>query len=182
MSSMLKSLALQADAGVYVGAKVEPFTAEQRKTLSAASGMIGAKVKQLKQLHVTVIFSERYVDHALVEPLLSAYKTPLKAEVTRAAALNSSAEDLATFALLLKCPELMELHAACKALGCTHIFPELTPHVSLFYAVPRALCSKYVVAFNEAYDAETEPLVLSIYDLQVKPLDPEWVARGSVAA
>lgn len=186
--SILNSLAVNADApaGTYVGAKVEPFSDEHRSLFQAVKGLKGAKVGADK-LHTTVIFSKgTYVDPTLIEPALKLYKTPLKAKIVGAAAFDalpaadgSRDELVSTLVVKLESPELLQLHAACKELGCTHTFPELSPHVSLFYGVPAAECKAAVEALNAAIAALPEPLYVTLSSLYSEPIKQDWAAANT---
>lgn len=188
MSELLKALVDVAEAptGTYVGAKVNPFTNEHRSLFQVISGLKGAKIGADK-LHVTVIFSrDAYVDPSQIELALKLYKLPIKAKIVGAAAFDalpaadgSRDEQVSTMVVKLECPELLELHAACKSLGCTHTYPELSPHVSLFYGVPTADCKQAVDALNKAVAALQEPLYVNITSLYSEPIKPNWAASNT---
>lgn len=188
MTDILQSLATQADtpAGTYVGAKVSPFTAEHRDLFKVIRGLTGSKVGEDK-LHITVIFSKgAVVDAALLQPALDMYKLPLKAQLVGAAAFDalpaadgSRADDVATLVVKLASPELMELHAACKSLGCTHTYPELSPHVSLFYGVPKAECHAAVEALNREIAALPEPAFVELNKLYTEPIKQDWAVKNT---
>lgn len=188
MNNLLNTLVATADspAGTYVGAKVDPFSDEHRALFQAIKGLKGAKVGADK-LHITVIFSKgAYVDPTLIESALRLYKTPLKAKIVGAAAFDalpaadgSRDELVSTLVVKLECPELLQLHAACKELGCTHAFPELSPHVSLFYGVPAAECKQAVETLNAAISALPEPLYVTLNSLYSEPIKQDWAAANT---
>ena len=179
MTDIFQTLALQADtpAGTYVGANINPFTAEHRELFSVIKGLTGSKIGKDK-LHMTVIFSkDAVVDALLIRPMLEMYKLPLKARIIGAGAFDAlpSADgtrdtEVSTLVIKLESPEMMQLHAACKALGCTHTFPELSPHVSLFYGVPKADCHAAVEALNTKIATLTEPLYVELNKLYTEPI------------
>lgn len=187
-NNILSTLATNADlpAGTYVGANISPFTAEHRELFSVIKGLTGSKVGADK-LHITVIFSKSaVVNPELIEPLLAMYKLPFKARIIGAAAFDampaadgSRANDVATLVIKLESPELMELHATCKWLGCTHTYPELSPHVSLFYGVPKADCHAAVEALNAQVAALTEPVYVEINKLYTEPIKQDWAVKNT---
>jgi hypothetical protein len=187
--NILSTLSASADAptGTYVGANVSPFTADHRELFSAIKGLSGSKIGSSK-LHTTVIYSKQYVDPALLEPAIGLYKTPIRAKLIGAAAFDalpdpddSRAADVAALVIKLECPELMQLHAACKDLGCTHTYPELSPHVSLFYGVPKADCHAAVDKLNAAITALQEPVYVELTKLYVEPIKPDWAVKNTTA-
>lgn len=187
MTDILQTLITSADtpAGTYVGANVKPFDDAHRDLLKAVKGLSGSKVGAEK-LHTTVIYSKAYVDPTLLEPAIKLYKTPIKAKIIGAAAFDalpaadgSRADDVATLVIKLECPELMSLHAACKALGCTHTYPELSPHVSLFYGVSKADCHKAVDALNELIPKLEEPLYVELTKLYAEPIKQDWAVKNT---
>lgn len=187
MTDILNTLVTQADtpAGTYVGANLDPFTDEHRALLKAVSGLSGSKVGAEK-LHTTVIYSMQYVEPAKLEPLLKLYKAPLLAKIVGAAAFDAlpspdgtRADDVATLVLKLECPELMELHAGCKQLGCTHTYPELSPHVSLFYGVPRVDCRGAVDTLNALIAKLEQPLYVQVNKLYAEPIKQDWAVKNT---
>lgn len=188
MSELLKTLAGAAEAptGTYVGAKVDPFTDEHRTLFQVIKGLKGAKIGADK-LHITVVFSrDAYVDPGVIEPAIKLYKLPIKAKIVGAAAFDalpaadgSRDEQVSTMVIKLECQELLELHAACKSLGCTHTYPELSPHVSLFYGVPTADCKQAVDSLNAAITALPEPLYVNLTSLYSEPIKPNWAASNT---
>lgn len=187
MTDILNTLASNADApaGTYVGANIDPFTADHRELFSSIKGLTGSKIGSSK-LHTTVIYSKQYVDPELLEPALKTYKLPIKAKLIGAAAFDalpgpdgSQADDVATLVIKLECPELMELHAACKELGCTHTYLELSPHVSLFYGVPKADCHEAVDKLNAAIAALQEPAYVKLTKLYAEPIKPNWAVKNT---
>lgn len=187
MTDILTTLVTRADApaGTYVGANVAPFNDSHRELMQCIKGLAGSKVGAEK-LHTTVIYSKQYVDPNLVEPALQLYKTPIKAKIVGAAAFDAlpaadgtRANDVATLVIKLECPELMQLHAACKQLGLTHTYPELSPHVSLFYGVPKADCHTAVDALNQAISKLTEPLYVDVTKLNAESIKPNWAVENT---
>ena len=188
MTDILQTLALQADApaGTYVGADVNPFTAKHRELFKVIKGLTGSKVGENK-LHITIIFSKGVVVEAsLIQPMLDVYKLPLKARIIGAAAFDAlpSADgsrdvEVSTLVIKLESPELMQLHAACKDLGCTHTYPQLSPHVSLFYAVPKADCHAAVAALSEQIAALTEPQYVELSKLYTEPIKQDWAVKNT---
>lgn len=182
MTDILNTLVAQADAPA---ANVSPFTEEHRALLKAVSGLTGSKVGAEK-LHTTVIFSKQYVDPAVIEPALKLYKTPLQAKIIGAAAFDAlpkedgtRADDVATLVIKLECPELMELHAACKQVGCTHTYPELSPHVSLFYGVPKADCHAAVDTLNGLIAKLEQPMYVQVSKLYAEPIKQDWAVKNT---
>ena len=185
MTDPLNSFVLQTDSpiGICVGANVSPFTDKHRALLRTLK-LSGSKVSADK-LHLTIIFSKQHVELASVEQALQLYKLPLNVKIVGAAAFDSPqagdkvrTEELATLVLKLDCPELLELHAACKKLGCTHPYPELSPHVSLFYGVPKADCQAAVDILSELISKLEEPLYVELNKLYVEPLLPDWTVKN----
>lgn len=188
MTDFFQTLALQADtpAGTYVGANVKPFTTEHRDLFSVIRGLSGSKVGEQK-LHTTVIFSKgAVVEPELIQPVLDMYKLPIKARISGAAAFDalpqadgSRADDVATLVIKLDSPELMQLHAACKSLGCTHTYPELSPHVSLFYGVPKAECHAAAEALAAKIASLEEPLFVELDKLYTEPIKQDWAVKNT---
>ena len=191
MTSILNTLADKADApaGTYVGANVENFNAEHRALFKDLSGIAGSKVAGEK-LHTTIVYSKgTYVEPELLKPALDSYKTPIKAKIIGAAAFDAlpredgtRAEDVSTLVLKLDCPELMSLHAACKDVGCTHTYPELSPHVSLYYGVPSAECHAAVDDLNGKIASLREPLYVNITKLFTEPIKTDWAKANTKKA
>lgn len=188
MTDILNTLAAQADspAGTYVGANVSPFTAKHRELFSVIKGLTGSKIGADK-LHITIIFSKgTVVEPKLIEPMLAVYKLPLKARIIGAAAFDalpsadgSRSDEVSTLVIKLDSPELMELHAACKSLGCTHTYPELSPHVSLFYGVPKADCHAAVEALNAQIATLIEPEYVELNKLYTEPIKQDWAVKNT---
>lgn len=188
MTDILQTLATQADSpgGTYVGAKVEPFNDEHRALLQVIKGLSGSKVGEDK-LHLTIIFSKgAVVAPELIQPMLDSYKLPLKARIIGAAAFDAlpgpSMErdgEVATLVIKLDSPELLLLHAACKALGCTHTYPELSPHVSLFYGVPKAACHEAVEKLTACINQLQQPLYVKLSKLYTEPIKQDWAVNNT---
>jgi hypothetical protein len=184
MSNILNFLANKADApgGTYVGANVEDFNAEHCALFKSLSCIAGSRVASEK-LHITVVYSKgTVVEPDLLKPAFDSYKLPLKAKIIGAAAFDAvpredgtRADDVSTLVLKLECSELMQLHAACKDLGCTHTYPELSPHVSLCYDVPKAECHSAVDDLNSKIASLSEPLYVNITKLFTEPIKTDWV-------
>jgi len=186
--NILASLSEKADepAGTYVGCKVSPFEEAHRELFQAIVGLEGSKVPA-KKLHTTVIYSKKYVDPKLLEPALEGYnQQPLQGTIIGAAAFDAlpkadgtRADDVATLVIKLKCDPLLELHAALKELGCTHTYPELSPHVSLFYGVPKEECHAAVERLNTAISKLTEPLTVELHSLYAEPIKQDWAEKNT---
>lgn len=186
--NILSTLAAQADTviGTYVGAGVSPFTAAHRELFQVIKGLSGLKIGAAK-LHSTIIFSRGAVVEAeLIQPILDTYKLPLKARISGAAAFDALPgtnlerdAEVATLVIKLDSPELMQLHAACRDLGCTHTFPELSPHVSLFYGVPKQECHEAADRLTAYIEKLPEPLYVELYKLYTEPLKQNWAADNT---
>lgn len=181
--NILNALAAQADlpAGTYVGANVENFNIDHRRLFKNLSGLAGSKVAG-ERLHTTVIYSKpAYVAPEIIEPILASYKLPVKAKIIGAAAFDALPRDdgtvsdvVSTLVLKLESPELMQLHAACKDVGCTHSYPELSPHVSLYYGVPTAECHAAADDLTRQIEALSEPLYVTLTNFFTEPLRADW--------
>lgn len=188
MTDIFQTLAAQADApaGTYVGATVKPFSEEHRALFQVIKGLSGSKVGEDK-LHTTVIFSSgAVVAPELIQPMLDSYKPPLKARISGAAAFDALPGpnmerdgEVATLVIKLDSPELLQLHAACKALGCTHTYPELSPHVSLFYGVPKADCHEAAEKLTACIEVLAEPLYVELAKLYTEPIKQDWAVKNT---
>lgn len=186
--NILNDLITQADApgGTYVGANISPFTSEHRELFSVIKGLTGSKVGEQK-LHSTIIYSKgKVVAAEPINAMLGMYKLPLKARIIGAAAFDAlpgadgtRADDVATLVLKLDSPEMQEIHTACKELGCTHTYPELSPHVSLFYGVPKEACYSAVTALTEKLAQTAEPLYVELIKLYTEPIKQDWAIKNT---
>jgi 2'-5' RNA ligase len=67
--------------------------------------------------------------------------------------------------LELSSPEIEELHEYARSLGCTHDYPEYTPHVTLTYAWPS----------DQLPDMDLGNINLIFDHWTVKPLNPDYI-------
>ena len=67
--------------------------------------------------------------------------------------------------LELDSPGIVDLHKYARSLGCSHDYPEYTPHVTLTYAWPT----------KELPNLDVSGITLVFDHFNVKPLDPEYI-------
>lgn len=112
------------------------------------------------EIHCTVTYSRK------PGPTLSDYEPnfPIRASIKgfKVFPLRSEGNCLV---LELISPELDELHEYALSLGCTHDYPEYTPHVTLTYSWPN----------NHVPDMNVAGIKLIFDHWAVKPLDPLYI-------
>lgn len=185
--NILKDLIASADkpTGTYVGVKCRPFNDNVKRVLKSMGDLEGNKVGSAK-LHATVIYSHQPVADELAKSTFSMIKTPFTAKVIGAAAFDAlpSADgtrdaNVSTIVLKLESDTLQAVHKALKDLGATHTYPELSPHVSLWYGVPADMAQAAVDKLNKALETEEAPLEVELTDFEARPIVDNWSAANT---
>lgn len=189
MTGLMKSLQTTADvpSGTYVGCDIAPFSDALKKALSKLGQVTGNKVG-VDKLHTTVIYSLQYVELPIAENLCSALAMPVEVDVIGCECFDALPDpktgvrdgDVATIVLTLASPELQQLHAALKDIGCTHTYDEYKPHVSLYYGTPRADAHAATDKLREALTTHGgEPLKVKLTKFHVRPIVADWAAKNT---
>lgn len=112
------------------------------------------------EIHCTVTYSRKPC------PGLADYKPqlPVSARVQgfRVFPLRTGGNCLV---LELNSPGIVDLHEYARSLGCSHDYPEYTPHVTLTYAWPS----------DKVPDTDVSGISLAFDRFEVKPLNPDYV-------
>ena len=183
--NILNLLIEQADpTGTYVGANIEAFNKSHKELLKSIDKLKGV----IPKLHTTVIYSKQYIEPSILEDTIKSYKIPIQAKIIGADSFDAlpdkngkRAEEVSTLVLKLECKELIELHSKLKKLGCTHIYPQLSPHISLYYGVPIADCKEAVKILKAYISKLEEPLYVNLTKIFVEPIVEDWGKKNTKA-